>query len=265
MNGPSELKCSKCGEIKPIDQFSRAKNHVQGRQSWCKTCVRAYQARPENKARAKAYYRVYHQDPVNKERARAALRRHHGTPEGKKAQAARAKKYRQTQNGRKAWLAGHRKYQQSARGRGLAAEYQRRRRATQEGRIVYNLRSRLYAALRDQSSAKHASAVRDLGCTIPEFQSYIASQFQEGMSWSNWGVGPGKWNIDHIVPFMLVDLTNPAAQRGICHYTNLRPLRSEDNLARNSLDVLKAELIELGRMDGRTGEIIWPSFQAAGK
>lgn len=63
------------------------------------------------------------------------------------------------------------------------------------------------------------------------------------MSWENRG---SVWEIDHIVPFHRVDLSDPEVQRKVCHYTNLRPLFKLDNLVRNRREVLDAELSELG-------------------
>lgn len=31
--------CSKCGQEKPLDDFSRAKNRPEGRHDWCKGCL----------------------------------------------------------------------------------------------------------------------------------------------------------------------------------------------------------------------------------
>ncbi|ONG56954.1 hypothetical protein BKE38_05005 [Pseudoroseomonas deserti] len=61
--------------------------------------------------------------------------------------------------------------------------------------------------------------------TIPEFRSYIASLFQDGMSWENYG----RWHLDHIRPLIAFDLTDPAQAKAACHYTNLRPLWALEN------------------------------------
>ncbi len=87
------------------------------------------------------------------------------------------------------------------------------------------------------------SAVRCLGCPLPQFRSYLESKFLPGMSWENRG---SVWEIDHIVPFHRVNLSDPEAQRKVCHYTNLRPLFKLDNLVRNRREVLDSELSELG-------------------
>src|ERR1700730_11142444 len=69
--------------------------------------------------------------------------------------------------------------------------------------IAHVLRSRLNMALK--RSFKSGSAVRDLGCTIPEFKTCIAGKFKPGMSWENHGT---VWHLDHIHPLSAFDLTN---------------------------------------------------------
>lgn len=34
--------CSKCGEVKPLEEFSQAKRFAYNRNSWCKLCVNSY-------------------------------------------------------------------------------------------------------------------------------------------------------------------------------------------------------------------------------
>jgi 5-methylcytosine-specific restriction endonuclease McrA len=34
----SQKRCSKCGEVKSLDEFPRSKNRKDGHHSWCKTC-----------------------------------------------------------------------------------------------------------------------------------------------------------------------------------------------------------------------------------
>jgi len=52
------------------------------------------------------------------------------------------------------------------------------------------------------------------------------------MSWENHGTGKDKWNIDHIVPFALVDLAKRQDILRVCHYSNLRPMWQSENIRR---------------------------------
>lgn len=96
-------------------------------------------------------------------------------------------------------------------------------------RLAGNLRSRLNDAVKNEW--KTGSAVRDLGCTIPELKAHLERLFQPGMSWDNYG--PKGWHIDHVKPLAKFDLTDPRQLRAACHYTNLQPLWAEDNLKKS--------------------------------
>ena len=97
-------------------------------------------------------------------------------------------------------------------------------------RIKHNLRSRLYVALKQNT--KVGSAVQDLGCSIEDFKKHLELQFQEGMSWENYG--QHGWHIDHIIPLASFDLSDPEEFKKACHYSNLQPLWAEDNLKKGS-------------------------------
>ena len=99
-------------------------------------------------------------------------------------------------------------------------------------RLACRLRSRITRAMKVGS--KSGSAVHDLGCSIPEFQAYIAGLFWPGMSWENYG----KWHLDHILPLSKFDLTDREQFLKACHYTNIQPLWATDNLKKNA-SVLK--------------------------
>jgi hypothetical protein len=92
-------------------------------------------------------------------------------------------------------------------------------------KLAHNLRNRLYIAL--CGDFKSGSAIKDLGCTIPELKTYLESKFQEGMTWKNWK--HNGWHIDHIIPLDSFDLSNREEFLKACHYTNLQPLWAEEN------------------------------------
>ena len=84
-------------------------------------------------------------------------------------------------------------------------------------RITNNLRSRLRKALKGLT--KSASTLELLGCSIEHFREHLESQFQEGMTFENYG----DWHIDHIRPCVSFDLKDPEQQKQCFHYTNLQP------------------------------------------
>lgn len=92
--------------------------------------------------------------------------------------------------------------------------------------LKHTLRVSLNRALQ-YGTTKNNKALKYLGCTIDEFKEYIESKFQEGMSWCE----RDKWHIDHIIP--LTKIKDGYTPEQLCHYTNLRPLWSTDNLSKS--------------------------------
>lgn len=114
-------------------------------------------------------------------------------------------------------------------------EGSRRRRADRyksdvQFKIALSLRRRLYMAVKGMH--RSGMAVRELGCSIPEFKAHIEAKFQDGMTWDNWS--RGGWHIDHKKPLSKFDLTDPEQVKSACHYTNLQPMWSLDNCSKGS-------------------------------
>ena len=104
-----------------------------------------------------------------------------------------------------------------------------RRKTDIQYRLAFNLRRRLNIALR--KGYKTGSAVADLGCSIPEFKSYMEAKFKPGMTWDNYGI---EWHIDHIRPLANYDLVDKDTFLQLVHYTNLQPLWAADNIRKSN-------------------------------
>lgn len=97
-------------------------------------------------------------------------------------------------------------------------------------KLKANLRSRLSNALKNEN--KRGSAVKNLGCSIFDLKLRFESLFKPGMTWLNYGFGPNKWNIDHIKPLSLFDLTKKDDLLQACHFSNLQPMWHLENVSK---------------------------------
>lgn len=96
---------------------------------------------------------------------------------------------------------------------------------------------RISTALKSVGNRKEYSVLKYLGCTATELIQHLEGQFQEGMSWDNYGVNEENWklawHIDHIKPLASFDLSQESEQMDCFNYTNLQPLWAEENLKKS--------------------------------
>lgn len=86
---------------------------------------------------------------------------------------------------------------------------------------------RLRTKLRRAMIAGLTSSIEQLlACSLEEFRAHIASQFEAGMTWVNYG---RVWELDHIEPCATFNLLRPEEQAVCFHYRNLRPLFKRQN------------------------------------
>lgn len=97
-----------------------------------------------------------------------------------------------------------------------------------EKKIIHNIRSRLWQALKGIN--KSVCSMDLIGCSSVELKNHLESKFQSGMTWDNYG--KSGWHIDHIRPLSSFDFKDPKQLGEACHYTNLQPLWAKDNIAK---------------------------------
>lgn len=205
-----QLQCTKCLEVKNILEFRKQAKGKFGVRNPCKSCI----------------------SEIDKE-----YRKTNSSKNSKK-------KYRESLKGKISNKRGHIKYRQSEKGKATEKlyyettdrsiylrDYNRNRSNFDINfKLKKRLRIRLLKAIK--GNYKNGSAVRDLGCTIPELKSYLESKFIKGMNWSNHGLHG--WHIDHIKPLSSFDLNNRKQFLEACNYKNLQPLWAKDNLKKSN-------------------------------
>lgn len=63
-----------------------------------------------------------------------------------------------------------------------------------------------------------------IGCDVATGRVHLESQFEDWMTWDNYGHGKGKWCIDHKDAIGNVDLDDEEAVKRVFHYTNMQPM-----------------------------------------
>ncbi len=77
-----------------------------------------------------------------------------------------------------------------------------------------------------------AMAKEYLGCSMSALVERFEQQFQDQMTWDNFG--KGGWVIDHIMPVSKFDFRKISHVRKACHWRNLRPCWELENIRKGN-------------------------------
>jgi hypothetical protein len=269
-------QCSKCKKIKKLKFFSKDKRSKDGCQSNCVSCNKKYYKENREKINKKCtdYYETNKDEILeyqkeyntsNKDKIRNRKKRYYKNHRSKllkqhkiwsRKNKERIRKYQQQYNKKyKVKIKDKKKKYYKTNKKKIQKNIKKYRKQNKKAIHVYEkeyqknrfktninyklgclLRGRLYQAIRNNQ--KTGSAVKDLGCTIPDFKKYIEQKFYSNMSWDNWG---SVWELDHIKPLHKFDLPNRKQLLKAVHYTNLQPLTIEDHRKKTVKDLAKIE------------------------
>ncbi len=100
---------------------------------------------------------------------------------------------------------------------------------SKKNHVRKNIGSRIRTALIRQNTRKTSSTIKYIGCEISFFKNWIQYQFQENMSWDNYG----QWHLDHVKPCASFDLKNENHVLECFNWKNYQPLWEKDNLLKS--------------------------------
>jgi len=203
--------CCCCREWRPLTDYGNLKSHWDGLRNDCKHCLKAYRDREGGRAKMTEYNKAY-------------------WVETKDAQTQRHREWREANRDH------YNEYMRTYK-----SAWDKHQRATNPRfKIVKNMRTRLYQAVKAQGADKSARTFELVGCTSGELMAHLEAQFTEGMTWDNYG----DWHVDHIKPCALFDMLLADQQEACFHYTNLQPLWRPDNIRKGaSYDEVTSSLI----------------------
>ena len=95
--------------------------------------------------------------------------------------------------------------------------------------LQYKTKSILSARMRACIKNKSNSTESLLGCTFDHFLQWIEYQFDENMTWDNYG---SYWHFDHVQPCASFDMSSTNDQLACFNWKNVRPLEALKNISK---------------------------------
>lgn len=188
--------CIKCQEVKEIIEFPLKENR-------CKSCKKEYDKN----------YKKLHKDKIYK-----------GCKDWNFKNKEKIKEY--TENWIKNNKESHKiiknkafkKFISDPKNKEKRREYDKKyKKNLRDSNIIFKLKDNIQSMVSYHLKKKTKSTLKYLGCSIQEYKLYLEKQFNESMSWENYGT---YWEIDHIIPL---------SKDGSFHYTNTQPLTITEN------------------------------------
>jgi hypothetical protein len=190
--------CTKCCVTKNICDFNKDKYSKTGLMSICKDCkkIKNLKYRTSNITKYKEMQKKYRDSNKLKEKERIKIWK---------------------KNNKKTIIK-------------KSIEYEKNRKKIDPlYKLIRNLRSRMFNFFHKKNLTKNNRTIEIIGCE-PEFlKEYIESKFTDGMTWEKMGK---EIHIDHIIPLSSAKDNQEVLK--LCHYSNLQPLWSIDNLRKGN-------------------------------
>lgn len=213
-------ECSKCGIEKELNEFYA---HHPGRlASSCKDCVKSAKNKryAENADRMRENARKYRENDIESHRKRE---REYSRDNAERRNAKVKAFYEKNPNKAAEY---NRKYKSSEKGRRQYLRYYRENlRNCENYKIAASARNMLKRTLMATGGSKNESTKVELGYSPDTLKRHIERQFEDGMSWDNYG----EWHIDHIIPVAEMIRINISCPKKINALKNLRPMWAKEN------------------------------------
>ena len=220
-----EKKCTKCGEVKGLDEFSNSKNEKHGKSVWCKSCFKEYNI--QNKDKRKEYDKKYREK--NRENIKERYRENtdwHKDYRKKNEQKIKEYKKKWTKENRIKDNLNSKKWKKNNKEK--INKYFLNRRKTD---ILFNLRnnikSNILSSLKRNKYTKKTKTYNILKCEYNFFMHWL-----NGLASNGYTYGIGDLQIDHVVPSSLAKTEDETLL--LNHYSNFQLLSTFENQSKGN-------------------------------
>jgi hypothetical protein len=220
------IVCNKCEIEKPLSSYGNNKKSYLGKESICKSCRSTQkELRHKEKMENNPEYAKNYREKKNKY---SRDRRLKFRKEREKSGVVYKKKVKVSKKKKRKVISKEKKKVYGERSK-------LRRKLRLKTDVVYklkiNLRRNIRKSIKNNGYTKKSNTYTILGCSYEYFKEHIESQFEDWMSWDNYGLYNGEenygWDLDHIVPLSSAECEEDIIR--LNHHSNIQPLCSHIN------------------------------------
>ena len=228
-----EKKCTKCGEVKSLDEFTNFKKGKHGKAYQCKSCFKDYfkKYKQDNKEKNNKHQKEYYKK--NKEKI-LLQKKEYNKKNKEKNNKYNKEYYKNNKEKEKKRRALYRKknkdkillYRKKNKRKKL--KYLKERKKIDP---IFKLRgcisSNIYGALKAQGYTKNTKTFNILKCEYNFFMDWLNGKASNGYTY-----GIDNLHLDHVIPISLAETEDEAYL--LNHYSNFQLLTSEDNISKGN-------------------------------
>ena len=213
-----EKKCTKCGEVKSLDEFGNSKCRKDGKQYKCKVCCKEYQI--NNKEKISQYRKDYRKE--NKDSIKSSKQLYYSNNKERiKEYSKEYYKFNQEKIDKK-------KKEWRDKNRRKINKYKNLRKEKDPlFKLSGNIRRLLLQSLKNQGYKKNTKTYNILKC---EFDFFM--EFLNGIASNGYQYGFGNLNLDHVIPISLAETEDEAYL--LNHYSNFQLLTATENQSKGN-------------------------------
>ena len=238
--GVEKKRCSSCQTYRSLDNYNSSKQSWDKLRPECKVCLG--DRRSKNKDKMTEYNKVYWEKTKEEQKVKSKEWRE------KNKDYVKAKM--------KEWLENNKDRKKQMDKEYREANWEKKREYNREwNRKNYNdlknnpgraneyrlwlLQKNCARRIREMLKQNKSRRTMDyVGCTLEELKAHLESQFQEGMTWENYGTyvfgnNDSGWHIDHVIPCAAFNFNDETERNACFYYMNLQPLWGKDNIVKS--------------------------------
>jgi hypothetical protein len=232
-----EKKCTKCGEVKSLDEFGNDKSSKDGKQFRCKICNKEY--RKKNKEKIKEYKKEYYSKNKEKIKVKNSENGKEYRKKNKEKIKVKNKEYRKMNV--KRMKKRDKKYRENNKEK-INQNYQNNKKAYNLYNVIYtrkrrktdflfrlrgNISANIKESLKIKGYTKRNKTYTILKCDYNFFMKWL-----NGLASNGYTYGIGDLHLDHVVPISLAETEDEAYL--LNHYSNYQLLSADENLAKSN-------------------------------